>query len=50
MCIEQLYILCLLTAAALIAAVAYRRIILTVLEKFASLEREEFIYQEVNAA
>ena len=49
MCIELLYILCLLTAAALIAAVTYRRIVLTVLKKFTSLGREEFVNREINA-
>ena len=49
MCIEQLYILCLLTAATMVAAVTYRRIILTVLKKFASLGREEFVYRKIYA-
>ena len=49
MCIEQLYILCLLTAATMVAAVTYRRIFLTILKKFASLGREEFVYRKVDA-
>ena len=43
------HIPCLVAAATLVDAVTYRRIVLTVLEKFTSLWREEFVNREVNA-